>query len=331
MRQSGSCRLRPFRESDYAALAALKTAVLPSDPIVADRLRRLDEERPASRLLSRAVAVRGDYLAGCAELARDGTACHPDQAILDLNVQPDHRRLGIGQTLWHQAVSAAQEAGVTRLKIWLRDLWSDGIEFAARRGFAESMREQILSLNLLSFDFRQFQSRLEKVLASGIRICSIASLDDTEWPRALWKLENLIEQDVPRSEAFTPMEWTEWRACRLESPHFLPRQCFVARAGAEYAGMTMLWPSCSSHLDTGLTGVVRDHRRRGIALALKIEALRSAQEAGYSEIRTDNAAANIGMQSINRRLGFLPTGAWIECTAIAPFQQSPPLRVFFGE
>jgi predicted GNAT superfamily acetyltransferase len=62
----------------------------------------------------------------------------------------------------------------------------------------------------------------------------------------------------------------------------------------------------------GLTGVVRSHRKRGIALALKLHGTRYAIDHGYAQIRTDNDAINAAMLGINIALGFQPRPAWIE-------------------
>ena len=65
-------------------------------------------------------------------------------------------------------------------------------------------------------------------------------------------------------------------------------------------------------LYTGLTGVRRSHRRKGIALALKLRAVDYARRHGIEEVRTWNASTNEGMLGINIRLGFQRQPAWID-------------------
>ncbi|MEA3408886.1 MAG: hypothetical protein U9Q95_00905, partial [Candidatus Eisenbacteria bacterium] len=62
---------------------------------------------------------------------------------------------------------------------------------------------------------------------------------------------------------------------------------------------------------TGLTGVVRSHRRKGIATALKVHGFSRAKEHGARWIETDNEEKN-PMFELNLRLGFKPTPAWTE-------------------
>src|SRR5262249_28262313 len=59
------------------------------------------------------------------------------------------------------------------------------------------------------------------------------------------------------------------------------------------------------------TGVLREYRRRGIAMALKLRAILYAKSAGYSRIKTWNEQGNRPMLSINEALGFIKQPAWI--------------------
>jgi GNAT superfamily N-acetyltransferase len=63
-----------------------------------------------------------------------------------------------------------------------------------------------------------------------------------------------------------------------------------------------------------MTGVLPSHRRRGLAVALKLLVIRFAHAVGVAVIRTFNDAENIGMLAVNRRLGyqFLPSSYTME-------------------
>lgn len=311
---------RPLAAGDYPALADLYSAVEPDDPITAERLLQRHEEEDPARTLARTVVLRGNRLVGCAELSRDSQACHDYTVNLDLKVHPDDRRAGAGRALWELARRQALDAGVTEMKTWLRGEWAAGLNFAEQRGFVESMREALQALDLARFDPKAFQAVCDSTSAGGVVITSVADLDDAGWERSLWELENRLEEDVPQTGEFTPMAWEEWRRRRPQSPTFLPHLWQVARVDGDYAGLTMLWPSCDGFLHTGLTGVRREYRRMGIATALKVRALSRAQEAGYGRVKTENACTNSAMLGVNRRLGFEVTGSYIEMTANAPFE-----------
>jgi GNAT superfamily N-acetyltransferase len=97
------------------------------------------------------------------------------------------------------------------------------------------------------------------------------------------------------------------------SPNLLPDAYFVAVDGDEYAGTSALWSSPGSNqLYTGLTGVRRAHRRKGIALALKLRGIDYAKTHGVATIKTWNESNNRAMLSINERLGYVRQPAWVD-------------------
>ncbi len=80
----------------------------------------------------------------------------------------------------------------------------------------------------------------------------------------------------------------------------------MALDGEEIVGVTYLVRRPGGDAEVGDTGVLRSHRRRGIARALKMMATRCAAEQGFRYVYTDNRADNAGMLAINTQLGFVP-------------------------
>jgi GNAT superfamily N-acetyltransferase len=103
----------------------------------------------------------------------------------------------------------------------------------------------------------------------------------------------------------------------LANPNLLPEGYMVALEGKKYVGMSNLWNAETiPDVWTGLTGVLREYRGRGIAMALKVVVLGWAKEAGILGTRTWNAEQNAGMRGINERLGFEILPAWYTCAKI---------------
>jgi GNAT superfamily N-acetyltransferase len=98
----------------------------------------------------------------------------------------------------------------------------------------------------------------------------------------------------------------------LQSPNLLPDAYFVAVHDGNYVGTSALWASqAGSDLYTGLTGVKRAYRQKGIALALKLRGIAYARAHAHPLIKTWNESNNRAILSINERLGYAKQPAWI--------------------
>jgi GNAT superfamily N-acetyltransferase len=80
-----------------------------------------------------------------------------------------------------------------------------------------------------------------------------------------------------------------------------------------YLGVSNMFKSLEdpSFIWQGLTGVRREARGKGIAMALKLETVRYAKEAGLGHIKTWNDIRNRPMLRVNEALGFAKQPIWI--------------------
>jgi GNAT superfamily N-acetyltransferase len=99
----------------------------------------------------------------------------------------------------------------------------------------------------------------------------------------------------------------------FDSPNYLPEGNFIALDGDRYVGMSTLRTSQASPDEyyVGFTGVLRDYRGKGIAMALKLKAIAFARQRGIKQIKTWNDSSNRPMLRINEALGFAKQPAWI--------------------
>ena len=62
---------------------------------------------------------------------------------------------------------------------------------------------------------------------------------------------------------------------------------------------------------TSATGVLREHRGRGVATALKLASFRFLKERGYREARAHNDTENPPILRLNEKLGYRRLPGWL--------------------
>ena len=99
----------------------------------------------------------------------------------------------------------------------------------------------------------------------------------------------------------------------LTGPTFDPDAYFIALDGIRPVGLSFGSINRDKEppgFNTGMTGILRDYRRRGIATALKIHIIRHLQQEGVHDIFTSNDSQN-PMYQLNLALGFKPLPSWV--------------------
>jgi GNAT superfamily N-acetyltransferase len=270
--------------ADLEVWAALKSRVVPNEPVTAEQLLATDE--PGRLLL---LAEREGRLAGCGIAAPSHFG---GRVFVAARVLPEHRRQGVGREL----VRVLAEQG--------RALGCDGIN-----GFVDAGDDGALafarSYGLEEVDYQLEQVRLigvepEPAVPDGLAVVPLAGrreeLLEAAWPVACQGYEDL---PLPGAVTYPFATWLREEATR-------PEGSFVAFEGGEivgYAGLTEHGNGTAS-AEHGLTVVRRDRRRRGIARALKLTQLHWAAKAGVVELVTWTQKGNEGMQALNASLGY---------------------------
>jgi GNAT superfamily N-acetyltransferase len=286
----------------------------PDDPITAEEMRYDDEHDDPKCLRGRWVADVGGMIVGTADLGQHHRMYHPQKFLLGLVVHPDHQGRGIGTALYHQLVAglAPFDPIAVRFERVRADLTS-AVRFLENRGFIEEARSWDSRLDIGAFDPSHFADAIKRVAAQGISIESTAGLKgDPERDRKLFDLDEAVSADVPRPDPIVAGSFELFADRIFNNPNHIPDAYFVALHEGQYVGQTNLWRSMDNNdVYVGLTGVRREFRRRGIALALKLRAIAWARENGFGEMQTLNESTNQGMLSINERLGFVKQQPWI--------------------
>lgn len=308
--------IRPFAptDADYQAIAAIDALVLPEYPETPAELRWNDEQRDPKIRWQRFVGQENGIVVGYAGFSQSSGAFHPRKFNVSVSVRPDRQGRGVGSTLYDHVLLALAPFDPISLRSDAREDQVRGRRFLAARGFVEEMREQESRLDLSGFVPARFDGDVARAEANGIALRTCAQLaGEPDRDQKLYELDWEIHQDVPHTDALTRIPFDVWRR-RFDSPNFLLDGNLIAvdTATGAYVGLSVVWAGqASADLYTGLTGVVRSHRKKGIATALKARALAYAKARGGRAVFTWNEQNNTGMLGINFRLGFEKQPAWL--------------------
>jgi mycothiol synthase len=280
---------------------------------------------PGARLMRivadglRCVAEEGGRVLGRADAAHNPWMFHPRKYELRLEVDAGQRRRGVGAALLARVVDELRARDALALRAVATEDDAEAVGFLTRRGFREVWREIPSELDLAGFDGAPFADR---AAPAGLAITTLAEevARDRGVLRELYELHTLCNLGQQELDPITPHPFAEFVAGQVEGPQAMPEAWFLARdplrgpkGGGVLVGMSSLerLPDGLDTLEAGYTAVHPDHRRRGIALALKLRAIEHARAHGYRAIKTHNNAINTGMRAINTALGFRPGPAMV--------------------
>ena len=315
--------IRPFsyEDADYRAIVEISNAIEPDSPSSVASWKHWDSHRQKEHVFRRFVAEQPAANGSRVRVVASGVYGHthwsfdPDKYFVNVQVDPEAQNRGIGSALYDFLMDELRPRKPAKLVSFTREDRPVAVRFLEQRGFKQVMRIPVSRLESAAFDAARFAEKLASVERSGIAIKTLRELseEDADWKHKVYELEWVCVQDVPTTDPLTKMPFEQFEKRRLDSPNLLPDAWFVAVDRDRWVGLSVLWKNLADDglLETGLTGVVRSHRRRGIATAMKVRAIQYAQGHGGATIATDNEENN-PMFQLNLQLGFEPKPAHLD-------------------
>ena len=305
--------VREFVASDYDAIARIGQRISPDLANSAEEIRHFWEAFAAPHL---------DHLRLVAETPGERTVVAwgsleqrplnhvPGKYWVEVVVDPEHRRQGLGQRLYDQLETEAARRGARGLWATARAEDPASLAFFQRQGFLEQRRVWRSRLELANANLAALGDRSEALARAGIRFTTLAEegADRDDVRRRYYTLQSAAGRDVPVLGSHSVVSYEQFLRLEFDHPGYLPEATFFAESGGRYVGVTSLDRPrrMPEELHVGFTGVLREFRGQGIAIELKRRSILYAREHGYRTMRTGNDSLNLPIRSINERLGFRP-------------------------
>jgi ribosomal protein S18 acetylase RimI-like enzyme len=301
--------IRPARDEDMDAIGDVLSRANPDDPAVSgETMRWLWSRAIPQRPHAHLVAEIDGRVIGSAIL-RGVPVVEP--LILLLNVDPAHQRRGVGSALLDAILTSTGDEREV-MAVGVSAAAPESIAFAEHHGFLEFARHYESILPMPTFEAARFADQKSQLEADGYRFSSLADEDSLALRQALHRLTDEAGQDVPTAIGIHPMTFDEWMHDWIDAPHFRPSGFAIAFHGTDVVGLSDIVSQTEGVGYMWFTAVSREHRGKGLGLAVKVHALEAAPDLGLREIWTNNDPGNAPMLAINRRLGFVDRPARID-------------------
>lgn len=231
-----------------------------------------------------------------------------------LRVTPQWRRRGVARSLIEQLEEHARSNKASRVVAAVRGDEPEGARFAEAQGYRAFHERIDAYIDVPSFDASGFDDPDETARRAGVRLATYAEIlseraaDVEAFQRELlpvvWEIARDVPSPTPPPEQPPPFEVV--KKMFFEGPAIDPPSTIVGLRDGHPIAWTVTMVKENGTAYTNFTGVLRSERGKGIALAMKLRALRALRPRGVKLFGTTNDESNAAMRGINRRLGFKP-------------------------
>jgi L-amino acid N-acyltransferase YncA/predicted GNAT family acetyltransferase len=319
MRQSTlPLTFREFEESDYERIVEIFNANYPDYTTSVNELRHTDESLDRSKFhFKRYVCIDpgSRTILGFGSIKHSQWMFHPQKFWVDVQVDPKYQGRGVGSQIYDKLTQDLGKLQATTGWAMLKEDMPKTLTFAKNLGFTEKKRAWESRLTPSEVDVASFQKYADKASNEGIKITTLSE-EQTRGPDSLRELYTLFQElmaDMPLPVPYTPVSYEQWESSELKNPSLIPDCYFIASDGPRYVGLSAALRSDKEPktLYQILTGVKREYRHRGLAIALKLKIIDFAKRNQYDKIKTWNDTDNAPMLAVNTKLGFKREAGWI--------------------
>jgi mycothiol synthase len=312
-------KIRDFTPEDYPSIVDIHNSlniVWPERPRTPEAWAKTEQHRNPKCKHQRWVAIEDGNVVGFSSYDQSPWSYPPQSFYVNVEVHPEYQQRGIGSALYGQVMEGLQAFKPPALRADAFTNLPQGFTFLKKHGFYEAFRETPVHLNVASFDPSPYKELEPKLNYQGIFINTVAELkSDPNRDRKIYELMCTVDEDVPHEgDQIKEPDFDDWVGWGLNDPSVLQDAYLIAVHGDDYVGLRDLG-NYADHdvLMGGLLGVRRDHRKRGIALAMQLRNIAYAREHGYRLLKDCTAIQNAPMQAMFDRLGFTRDPEWQQC------------------
>lgn len=288
-------------DEDAAAWVSLSNLVLGHNVTLED-FQTQEARRISSHLSRRWVAEMAGEVRGAAHLFFFPFD-PPGFLHTRVFVHPEACGQGLGRALWAEVEAVSGDLHPAGLVTDVDDTDPVSLAWAERRGFSRHAHRFASELDLTTFDETPHLAALKRAEAQGVTFTDLSGADGTTLERYLhFVADRLTEAPDLAGHPRWPLSQVR-EMLRLDHD---PRPDWLILAvspGGEWLGTTAM-VQVRDFVYNELTATHPQARGRGLALPLKLHAIRRARKAGFTRMRTNNHSTNAPMLRVNERLGF---------------------------
>ena len=284
----------------------LRNQHLRHHPTTLTELHRMDSCMPEGGFLQRWFAYSGDELVGAAVLHNSKWTGKADECSFSIYAVRGEGEVERGSQMLAALEAEARSRNWRVCRSYVPTTLPETIEALEKGGYRVVQENPETELDVAAFSIAAWEPVLLRVRELGVEIHTVTELKQSvaDWEERFWRMEMTIMKDVPVPGGFQEQSLEDFkRILAADVPDH--DSMLIARHEGEWIGTTQVFKGDANpnHFYTGLTGVLPEWRRKGVATALKALGIEAARKRGAVRVSTDNEENN-PMLDLNKQLGF---------------------------